>query len=33
VSTVGLNEETVARYVREQEQHNQMMVRVSKKEA
>jgi putative transposase len=32
VSTVGLNEATIAKYVREQEQHDQMMDRISVKE-
>ena len=33
VSTVGLNEATIAKYVREQEKHDQMMDRISTKEA
>lgn len=33
VSTVGLNEATIAKYVREQERHDQMMYRMSTKEA
>jgi putative transposase len=33
VSTVGLNEATIAKYVREQEQHDQMMDKISTKEA
>jgi putative transposase len=33
VSTVGLNEATIAKYVREQEKHDQMMDRISMKEA
>lgn len=32
VSTVGLNEATIAKYVREQEKHDQMMDKISKKE-
>ena len=32
VSTVGLNEATIAKYVREQEKHDQMMDRISTKE-
>jgi len=32
VSTVGLNEATIAKYVREQEQHDQMIDRISVKE-
>ena len=32
VSTVGLNEATIAKYVREQETHDQMMDKVSVKE-
>jgi putative transposase len=32
VSTVGLNEATVAKYVREQERHDQMIDRISVKE-
>jgi len=31
-STVGLNEATIAKYVRELEKHNQMMDRISTKE-
>jgi len=33
VSTVGLNEATIAKYVREQEKQDQMMDRISTKEA
>ena len=33
VSTVGLNEATIAKYVREQEKHDQMMDRITTKEA
>ena len=33
VSTVGLNEATIAKYVREQEKHDQMIDRISTKEA
>jgi putative transposase len=33
VSTVGLNEATIAKYVREQEAHDQMMDRITTKEA
>ena len=33
VSTVGLNEAVIAKYVREQETHDQMMDRISVKEA
>ena len=33
VSTVGLNEATIAKYVREQEQQDQMLDRISTKEA
>ena len=33
VSTVGLNEATIAKYVREQEKRDQMMDRISTKEA
>ena len=33
VSTVGLNEATIAKYVREQEAHDQMMDRITAKEA
>ena len=33
VSTVGLNEGTIAKYVREQEKQDQMMDRISTKEA
>ena len=33
VSTVGLNEATITKYVREQEKHDQMMDRISTKEA
>jgi len=33
VSTVGLNEATMAKYVREQEKQDQMMDRISTKEA
>ena len=33
VSTVGLNEATIAKYVREQEKHDQLMERISTKEA
>ena len=33
MSTVGLNEATIAKYVREQEKHDQMMGRISSKEA
>ena len=33
VSTVGLNEATIAKYVREQEKHDQMMDRISTIEA
>ena len=33
MSTVGLNEATIAKYVREQEKHNQMMDRITTKEA
>ena len=33
VSTVGLNGATIAKYVREQEQQDQMMDRISTKEA
>ena len=33
VSTVGLNEATKAKYVREQEKHDQMMDRISTEEA
>ena len=32
VSTVGFNEATVAKYIREQEKHDQMMDKISKKE-
>ena len=32
VSTVGLNEATIAKYIREQEKHDQMMDRISTKE-
>ena len=32
VSTVGLNEATIAKYVREQQMHDQMMDKVSVKE-
>ena len=32
VSTVGLNEATKAKYVREQEKHDQMMDRITTKE-
>ena len=32
VSTVGLNEATIAKYVREQDKHDQMMDRISTKE-
>ena len=32
VSTVGLNEATIAKYIREQEKHDQMMDKISKKE-
>jgi putative transposase len=32
VSTVGLNEATIAKYVREQEKHDQMIDRISTKE-
>ena len=32
VSTVGLNEATIAKYVREQEKHDQMMDKISVKE-
>jgi putative transposase len=32
VSTVGLNEATIAKYIREQETHDQMMDKISKKE-
>jgi putative transposase len=33
VSTVGLNEATIAKYVREQEKHDRMMDRITTKEA
>ena len=33
VSTVGLNEATIAKYVREQEKHDQMMDKITTKEA
>ncbi len=33
VSTVGLNEATIAQYVREQEKYDQMIDRISTKEA
>ncbi|MBN1267717.1 MAG: hypothetical protein JXA25_19660 [Anaerolineales bacterium] len=33
VSTAGLNEATTAKYVREQEKHDQMMDRIMTKEA
>ena len=33
VSTVGLNEATIAKYVREQEKHDQMKDRITTKEA
>ncbi len=33
VSTVGLNEATIAKYVREQEKHDQMIDRITTKEA
>ena len=32
VSTVGLNEATIAKYIREQEKHDQMMDKISTKE-
>lgn len=32
VSTVGLNEATIAKYIREQDKHDQMMDKISKKE-
>ncbi len=32
VSTVGFNEATIAKYIREQEKHDQMMDKISKKE-
>ncbi len=32
VSTVGLNEATIAKYIREQDTHDQMMDKISKKE-
>ena len=32
VSTVGLNEATIAKYIREQEQHDQMMDKITTKE-
>ncbi|MDL2289415.1 IS200/IS605 family transposase [Clostridia bacterium OttesenSCG-928-F22] len=32
VSTVGLNEATIAKYIREQEKHDQMMDRITSKE-
>ena len=32
VSTVGLNEATIAKYIREQDNHDQMMDKISKKE-
>jgi putative transposase len=32
VSTVGLNEATIAKYVKEQEKHDQMMDRITTKE-
>ena len=31
VSTVGLNEATIAEYIREQDKHDQMMDKISKK--
>ena len=33
MSTVGLNEATIAKYVREQEKHDQMMDKITTKEA
>lgn len=32
VSTVGLNEKTIAKYIREQDKHDQIMDRISTKE-
>lgn len=32
VSTVGLNETTIAKYIREQEKHDQMMDKITTKE-